>query len=665
MKRCKVGKKLELLIWDELEPDEEKRIKAHLKICDECAARYKELQKLKNSLVDPAAFTAPDRIEEILIKARIRKEEEETLKGIRSLLFLNILSTLKRYRKISLAAASVLLVAGIFLFLPKDDNNLYFVRATGPVMLGNQPFFDDTRRVARIKHELKEMIDINTGKGECAFQIATKKIIVLKPDTHVRIHGEKDVNITLLKGTLIGRVIKEKEKKRSLLIHSGKATFEIVGTTFAVKAKGEIVELEVEEGAVKTTINNENYSVRSGEKMQVKNDRVLSYKKTHLSTLFKDKRELLINTNLDDMRKVIIKSTPDGSIVYWKNSKLGNTPFFLWGKEKKYDQLFITQKGYISTGIDLGKSDDQPIRILLKEKTRPKNMWSRKLGNTVFIKPTYVDKFIILTDSEGKTYKIDSRTGDTVWTFNPGIRMSSIPYYYKGRLYISYNNDFLYALDFKTGKTVWKANTGTLVYSQATHYNGKLYTCNNEGVLACTDIRDGKVLWKKKLDKGFFASHKIHNGTLYVGGLSGKLYSIDLSTQKINWVFRTRDRIVDSTPLLQGETAFIGSNDEYLYAIDRTTGKIRWKVHSGGKIFTSPKKINDSIIITTIKGTVLCVSMSEGITQWKFSTGERILMTPDIIEDQFVYIATGKKVYVLNRWGIPFTDYIMPLTSFL
>ncbi|MBU1077885.1 MAG: hypothetical protein KKH98_11375, partial [Spirochaetes bacterium] len=42
----------------------------------------------------------------------------------------------------------------------------------------------------------------------------------------------------------------------------------------------------------------------------------------------------------------------------------------------------------------------------------------------------------------------------------------------------------------------------------------------------------------------------------------------------------------------------------------------------------------------------------------------RILMTPYVAYDKYIFIGTDEKIYILNEWGLLYTDYTIPLTSF-
>lgn len=637
-----------------------KKVRQHLKICTECQMQFKKLKKDQDQFYNlPSSAKAPDRFDKIIKIGTQRKRVNENNKTFNLFQFLNYMRNLNIKMKMGIAAFILLFPLFLIFISPKKQYNMYILKASGDININRQAFFDDYH----FRYNLNKSINIQLNTGKCLFQLNANKLISLSEHTAIRIDPQTNMYITLFHGKITGKMIK-KDRKKKLVIVTKDGSFEIVGTIFSVTKSNAYTELQVAKGVVKSITTDGHHLIKKNERIRIKDNRVIFKKKNITSSKsFNEMKKENIVSNPEKSQKVIIMAHQKGSSVYSKKGLLGRTPFFILNSDNKLDKIFIASKNHITEEIDL-KGNDRFIDISLKRKTKPEIVWAMRLKGSVYQRPIRVEDSLYIVDILGNTYKIDIKEKRTVWTFNPGSRISTSPFYYDQKIFAGYNDHYLYALDSEKGEMIWKSETGTLVDSVPQVYNGYLYVCNNKGSLYCLNIKNGKIKWHKAISKGFLGSPRIYKNYLYIGDLNGNVYSINLKKQKIEWTYRTHDKIIDCQPLIKNDLLIIGSSDKYLYALNRKTGKLKWKFFTGGKIFTSVVEIDGAILITTVNGLIYAVDPVKGNVKWFHDTEERILATPFYIEDKYIYIATDKKIYLINKWGVLIDHYKLKAIAF-
>lgn len=658
MNECKyIEENMLNFLYDLLEYDENEKIKKHLKRCKRCREKIKKLLKVILIIKTSPTYKAPSQIEDILNRAKKELKKKNFLKN---LLILELIKRMSLKVKIGITLFAFLILGiSIFFIIPRN-NYLYIIRASGNVKVNNKIFSNQTK----FKYSLKRGASIITSDGEIIFQIDKDKLVLLKNNTHIKVEVTKDINIKILKGILIGKVVKYNNHKKLVLV-SNNAKFKIIGTLFFIKRIHNMVEFAVKEGNVESKINNKKIYISSKEKLKISNNNItISKISGREDSLFYTINNMAPIKDFGRVRKIYVNTVPPYCDIYFQDTNIGKSPLFFLIKKDINESIYIAKKNYSLKEINISGKNDYIVELALKKRVLPQIVWKFKLKNLVFSNPLYVNGFIIVADSKGIVYKINAKNKNIIWQFKAKKRINSIPLYVNDVVYITSNDNFIYAIDFDTGALKWKQRVGTLIYSAPVYYKNKLYLCNSEGVIYSLDI-NGKILWQKRYDKGFFSTPVILNNTLYIGGLSGNFYSIDLQTRKINWVFKAKKRIVSSSPVIKNNLIFFGSNDKYIYAVDINTGKLKWKFLTNSEIFTSPLICGNMVLITTIKGRIYAFSYQTGVLKWKFDTNDKVLNTPYLITDKYIGIAGEKTFYIINKYGICYTKFGIKSTSFI
>lgn len=644
-----------------LEEKEAQEVGRHLEACPACRKVLERLKKVETALGTEPPLKAPYRLNEILSRARALEQERSAGKITRLLFVSRLIAGMKKraWMSAGLAFSSLALFFFLLFTVLKPVDRLMVLKVTGAVRVDGESFFNRSPESCRLDRRISFLI----GDGELAGQVNTDKLMVAGSGAEFSLSAQEAVRIDLKQGLILGKAVREKRSK-VWIIATDHAVFEITGTLFFVRAAPDAVECAVESGTVKTSSSNRSLMIHSRDKVRIRNNRVEARSQTdgEDEKLFDKIRDYVIRKDFRGMKKIVIKTKPEKSDVFWKNVLLGRSPLFMLAEEDQTSGFMVMQKGYISREMDLtGKRE---VTVSLIPEKPPETLWSMRRDNRAFYNPVYISGYILVTDESGWLYKIHAKSRKELWKFKMGKRNDSMPLRTGNMLYISSNDEYLYALDFETGKIAWRKKTGILVYSMPRSSGDRLYVCNNEGILYCLNRPDGGIIWARGVDRGIYSSPAVKNGILYVGGLSGSFYAIGLEKGNKVWEFRTGNRIVSSTPLIVDGRIFFGSNDRFFYALDLKTGKPVWKLDTGGEIFTSPALVEKRIVIGTVRGDLFCVEPDSGKVAWKAKLGEKILLNPYLAKTRYLYVVTDSNIYVVNRWGLLFTRYAFGSTGF-
>jgi len=92
---------------------------------------------------------------------------------------------------------------------------------------------------------------------------------------------------------------------------------------------------------------------------------------------------------------------------------------------------------------------------------------------------------------------------------------------------------------------------------------------------------------------------------------------------KVKWKFQTGGRVF-SSPAVVKDTVYFGSTDHYIYAVDLEGGALKWKSKTGSGVTSSPAVENGLVYFGSYDGVFYAVDAETGKLKWKFQTaGER------------------------------------------
>ena len=157
--------------------------------------------------------------------------------------------------------------------------------------------------------------------------------------------------------------------------------------------------------------------------------------------------------------------------------------------------------------------------------------------------PVVVDDVVYIGGPDGFLNAHNVDTGERLWRFEAGGRISATPRGAEGKVFVGRNAryDEYYAIDQVSGEPIWK-------------------------------IED--LGWASVGATGY------HDGQIFVGTVSGRFYGIDADSGKINW--RRQDGTAGSGfyphPATDATKVYTGSHDGRYYAFNQTDGSVAWSV---------------------------------------------------------------------------------------
>lgn len=164
-------------------------------------------------------------------------------------------------------------------------------------------------------------------------------------------------------------------------------------------------------------------------------------------------------------------------------------------------------------------------------------------------------------------------------------------------------------------------------------------------------------------DSPMFRANPAHTGIYNAAGVP--------KFTKIKWKFQTGGRVF-SSPTVVKDTVYFGSTDHYIYAIDLQSGALKWKSKTGSGVTSSPAVENGLVYFGSYDGAFYAVDAETGKLKWKFQTaGERryagahlhgsqpaaetmpdpfdfYLSSPVLWEDKVYFGSGDSNIYALN-----------------
>jgi outer membrane protein assembly factor BamB len=187
-------------------------------------------------------------------------------------------------------------------------------------------------------------------------------------------------------------------------------------------------------------------------------------------------------------------------------------------------------------------------------------------------------------------------------------------------IYLPSMDHNLYALHSVNGRLIWSQDLkGALVGSPTLSEDGSiLYIGSFSNNMFAVDAASGNILWETPLNGWVWSGPALHENVLYFGDLSGNLYALDAKTGSLLWE-RQPDGPIAGTPLIVENTIYVGSESGSLTAYD-LNGNYQWSQTIGGKIYTSPVFVEDTILVAPIETDYRLVALNlSGTQKWRFT----------------------------------------------
>jgi outer membrane protein assembly factor BamB len=214
-------------------------------------------------------------------------------------------------------------------------------------------------------------------------------------------------------------------------------------------------------------------------------------------------------------------------------------------------------------------------------------LWRVNLGY-LETSPILYEGFIYVGSLQGKMYKIDKSSGNTLWSFNSGSAIHSTCAISNNKLIFGTDGGSIFCLDTDNGSLLWQNNLSNSILAAPLILHGRVFFGGYDSTYYCLSIDSGSGLWKQNIGTKIFAGSALYSDTnIMFGGIDGNLYCLNCADGHLEWKFPTKG-VITSTPAISGDYVYFGSFDWKLYCLDCRNGNLVWSHDLDGKSKTSP-----------------------------------------------------------------------------
>lgn len=281
----------------------------------------------------------------------------------------------------------------------------------------------------------------------------------------------------------------------------------------------------------------------------------------------------------------------DNKKVLWSFSPEGES----WSSEA------LVEKGIVYTGSNNG------VMRALNAKTG-EEQWAYKTKGAIKTKPILTNGKLIFTDSTGKIFALDAKSGEWLWHAGgerPAGKMSidSLPaplLMSDEAILTPFLDGSVGMLNIEDGAAVWRKKYGRAVDFR--DISGLVKTADslivsvyNTGIF-WIDAKTGEV--KKEAVNILYPSALVFDGknSLMTATGDGKIYLMNAGTGKIKWSYNFNSGFA-GRPVFFDNFIIAGHSERGLFVLETPTGKCRQVLRPGYGILSKPAIADSSIIL--------------------------------------------------------------------
>jgi outer membrane protein assembly factor BamB len=250
-----------------------------------------------------------------------------------------------------------------------------------------------------------------------------------------------------------------------------------------------------------------------------------------------------------------------------------------------------------------------------------------------------------------------------LWKFAAKSDIEFPPAVAYGNLFIPQQKGNFYVVKARNGKRVWVRHLNHCIASSPTIHDGVVYQAfmdskpcgaheaGARGFVLALDADSGHLLWR--FDAGVVESSPLLVGnTLYFGSWDHKLYALTLRGRKrprVRWTFEADDQVV-AAPAYAGGTVYIATSNGSVYGVYARTGRMRWHATSFSRFgrreyfYATPSVAYGRVFVGNADGTVYAFGASSGDLLWARQVGTYVY-TAAAIWRKTVYVGSWDGVF--------------------
>ena len=233
-----------------------------------------------------------------------------------------------------------------------------------------------------------------------------------------------------------------------------------------------------------------------------------------------------------------------------------------------------------------------------------------------------------------------------------------------GMVYIAQQKGRFFAVNARTGKIVWTKRFPNCAASSPTIRDGIVYQafmhtlpCRKHqagarGFVIAWNARSGHKIWR--VNVGVVESSPLLVGqSLYFGSWDHRLYALKLRGKRrprTRWTFKADDEIV-AAPAYASGTVYIATSSGSVYGVDARTGRMRWHATSFSRFgrreyfYATPTVAYGRVFIGNADGTVYAFGAGSGHLIWARQVGTYVY-TAAAVWRKTVFVGTWDGYFI-------------------
>lgn len=263
------------------------------------------------------------------------------------------------------------------------------------------------------------------------------------------------------------------------------------------------------------------------------------------------------------------------------------------------------------------------------DKTNGTVIWQKsiELGNTIGTSSAIcINNGVIFAGTARTITALNLNDGSVKWSNNRDRGENSPAEFVvcSDKLLVNSHWDALAALDIESGKALWDNKDEDIRFRSSTPIavdDNTLLVADDDAIML-VDLNSGDITSKTNFEEYSFSSSAkpaLLDGIAYIPTSNDGIVAFDLDSKKLVWHFETGEsilftapyagkgkKIVESTPVIDGENIIFGANDGFIYTVNAKSGELADKRQAGSAVLGKIAVNGDKIYAGTFDGYAVC-----------------------------------------------------------
>ena len=311
-------------------------------------------------------------------------------------------------------------------------------------------------------------------------------------------------------------------------------------------------------------------------------------------------------------------------------------------------------------------------------------VWSRDVVEPINHPPLRIGNVLIVAPIRQPLLGLNVKTGKTIWTFDPGVRIWDRAYGSDGNfLFIGLEDGGYAALDPLNGKVVWETELGVnsqmppfiadgVVYVPTTFTGpGMIGDPHGKAVLFALAADDGRIIWSFESGNYILQTPFKQGDTIYLAGSFSapdvidegghmRIYALNENDGSVKWVFESEDGFTKQIYATNDVVSYVAYQD-FLVGVDAHTGALLWRKDTGNWTPTFLGAV-ETVYYGSANTRVHAIQANSGDSRWNYNIPEGtfnyLLGAPVLVADELVFLTQLGEIISLDaatgqqRWQI-------------